>query len=529
MVPERIPRASFRRAGGYLLGRAIVLTALIPLVSVYAINQGRVLDAALLWFILLTAVSFGFTLLTAVSIHRGYCNENLLKAQPLWDVLYSTGLVFLSGGLSSPVVFIYPLIIIGAAMLFYRPGAFGAATWSSLAYGFVGIVQVYRLAAPASPIHGIEISGLSLPFRMTFHIVSFYAVAILSGFLAEELRRADKRLEEARTEILDLENIQLAILHSMGGGLAAFDPKGRLMFCNEHGRKMLLGAGVDAGDAGAMGSIFDLEKTGREEASLGGGKSFFGYNVAPLVGRDGQRIGKILSFQDLTEIHRLEQRLKQSDRLAAVGRLAAGLAHEIRNPLASLSGSVQILSGNLCPEGGTEKQLITIVLRETERLNKLVTGFLRYARPQEAVREEFDFCRLVDEVALFFRQGEGRDNFILVNRIEKGEKFYGNREAMEQLLLNLFCNSAEASQGKVTVTVEGGAGNGGFELTVSDDGPGIPREIADRIFEPFVSGKSSGTGLGLALVHRIVENHGGTVSLETVSPDGAVFFFRFGR
>jgi two-component system sensor histidine kinase PilS (NtrC family) len=275
-----------------------------------------------------------------------------------------------------------------------------------------------------------------------------------------------------------------------------------------------------------FGSLFDLSPRERSEALFQGGRVAFGYAVSALVDRKGEARGNILIFQDLSKVKRLEEDLRRADRLAAVGRLAAGLAHEIRNPLASLSGSVEVLRENLDP-GPDDNQLFTIVLRETERLNRLVTNFLHYARPEKASYSEVELSTLVDETAFFFLQGEGRVGFALENRVPADLKISGDQAQVEQLLLNLLRNSREATTDGVRVVVGGERQGDVVVLSVRDDGPGMAPEVAQRAFEPFFSSKDGGTGLGLATVHRIMENHGGTVALETELGSGTEFRLRF--
>ncbi len=209
-----------------------------------------------------------------------------------------------------------------------------------------------------------------------------------------------------------------------------------------------------------------------------------------------------------------------------MGRLAAGLAHEVRNPLASLSGSVEVLRHHRKPEG-EEGTLFDIVLRETERLNRLVTNFLHYARPGRADRSVFGLRELVDETTFFFSQGEGKQGFRVENAVPADLAMTADRAQVEQLLLNLFRNSVEAGPGGVTVQVAANVANGWLHLDVADDGPGMSPEQAERAFEPFFTAKPGGTGLGLATIHRVAENHGGSVALETAPGRGATFHFRF--
>lgn len=512
------------RHQGYLAGRSAVLLALLVLA---ALLQGRTgSEVPFAWFFGVTAAAFAFTLASALPLRRGPWPPAWAKAQPAWDVAYATALVYLTGGAFSPFAGLYALAIIGGAILLYRRGALVVATASSLAYGCLVDLQHYGLLRPLNPFPLPEVSGEKFAFQLVFNLIAFYAVAALSGYLAEELRRTGERLEVAEAEVLDLEHLRAAILQSLGSGLIALDRGGRELFHNRSAEELLARAGVRLEERMDLASVFDLAGSGRSEARLLDGQLVFGYAVSPLADRDGRPQGSLLIFQDLTQVKHLEEELRRSDRLAAVGRLAAGLAHEVRNPLASLSGSVEVLRHSRRPEG-EEGALFEIVLRETERLNRLVTNFLHYARPGRADRGVFPLHDLVAETAFFFCQGEGKHGFLLENEVPAGLTMAADRGQIEQLLLNLFRNSVEAGGEPVTVRVTAAQADGWLQLAVSDDGPGMPPERAERAFEPFFTSKSGGTGLGLATVHRIVENHGGSVALETAPGRGATFRFRF--
>lgn len=500
-----------RSLQGYLLGRAAVLAALLALANLAA-SQGRVAVPSA-WLSALTAASFVVTLVSAVALRAEFLPGAVTRLQPAWDTVYVTALVYLSGGAFSPFATLYPLAIIGGAILLFRKGTLVTATAASLSYGLLVNLQLYGVLHPPGAVAlSAELGSKLLP-HLVSHVAAFYVLAFLAGYLAEELRRTGQRLEEARAEVLDLERLQESILRSLSSGLVALDAAGREVFHNRAAEDLLSRTGKPLRAGGILDENFDLSEGERREAIFGRGAMVLGYSSSPLFDREGRRQGNILIFQDLTDIKRLEEDLRRSDRLAAVGRLAAGLAHEIRNPLASLAGSVEILRESLCPRE-EEARLFAIVLRETERLNRLVTNFLHYARPGGTRHCAFDLGALVEETGFFFAQGEGRQRFGLACRIPEGMTLEGDRDQWEQLFLNLFRNSLEASPESVAVEVAATREPEGVTVTVRDNGPGMASEVAARAFEPFFSSREGGTGLGLATVHRIVENHSGTVELD---------------
>ncbi len=496
------------------------------LLALYLLQYGGLTHPSYKWFFLLAGTSFAFTLLSAYALKAAVDEGKIARAQPPFDILCVTALVYLSGGWSSPLVFFYELVIIGAAATLFMKGALVTATISALAYGILTALQFNGLIGQMNPFPLASAANTNPSLSLGLHIMAFYAVAFLSSALAEEVKRTSIQLEAAEDEIQDLEHLQAAILSSMGMGLVALNTENRLMFQNPVAKELLSRINANALAAAELKQIFDLTPGGRRETLVKETDTVLGYSISPLSSRHGEEIGKILAFQDLTNIKALEKELHQADQLAAVGRLAAGLAHEIRNPLASLSGSVQMLSTSLKPEELDRKKLLAIVYRETERLNHLVTDFLSYARPGETRKSLFDLHTLIEESGLFFMQGEGRERFSLANKIAPETRIEADREQIAQLILNLFRNSTEAKPGNVTVTISGRATGNAYTIKIADDGPGFAPQIAARAFEPFFSGKEGGTGLGLASVHRIAQNHRGTVRLGKSSGGGALITLR---
>ena len=513
------------RLQGYLAGRSTVLIALLILGSVFQAQKGG-FALPFAWFFAGTAAAFGFTLVSSLALRRRQPGIWASALQPLWDVAYSTVLVYLSGGVFSPFASLYPLAIIGAAILLSRRGALFVAAASSLAYGVLSDLQFYGVVTPLNPFPLPATEGTKLLVQLTFNIGAFFAVALLSGYLAEEVRRTGEKLEAAEAEVLNVEHLKDSILHCLGSGLVALDGAGCELFHNHAAEAQLRRAGLPLVPGMNCSGLFELDRPGeRREKSFRDGEVILGYSVSPLLDRGGTRRGDILIFQDLTEVKRLEHDLQRADQLAAVGRLAAGLAHEIRNPLASLSGSVEVLreSAEPDPEGSA---LFEIVLRETQRLNRLVTNFLHYARPESGERQRLPLHEFVAETGFFFSQGVDASRFRLHNEVPPDLSVLADRGQLEQLLLNLFRNSVEASPRGVTVTVAANGTDGWTEVVVGDDGPGMSDQIQRRAFEPFFSRREGGTGLGLATVHRVVENLEGTITLRSSPGEGAEFCVR---
>jgi two-component system sensor histidine kinase PilS (NtrC family) len=272
-----------------------------------------------------------------------------------------------------------------------------------------------------------------------------------------------------------------------------------------------------------VGDIGERGVLRRGEISLGGGRAL-GVSVAPLVDVKDRPVGRILNFLDLTELRRMEEQVLRARRLAIVGQLAAGVAHEIRNPLASISGSIELLRD--APQVDEEnRQLMEIVLREVERLNGLVTELLEYARPRERVLGTIELDGLLQETVRVFSQDRSTSG-VAVKLETRPARITGDPAQMRQVVWNLLRNAAEAMPQGGEIALSMADEPEWVELVISDTGSGIPAEDLERIFDPFFTTKTHGNGLGLATVHRIVTEHGGTIAVESKAGAGTEFRVR---
>jgi two-component system sensor histidine kinase PilS (NtrC family) len=261
-----------------------------------------------------------------------------------------------------------------------------------------------------------------------------------------------------------------------------------------------------------------------------GSTAILGFTASLLKDDRNAIRGIILTFQDITRITEMEEQMRRQERLAMVGSLAAGIAHEIRNPLASLSGSIQMLQGDL-DLAGDSKRLMDIVLRETERLNTIITEFLDYARPRSAIRERVDLGLLVQETVEILKHNRNICSGIDV-RCDVASRLFvtGDAQRLRQVFWNLLNNAAQAitGDGVISVSAASGAGEQADHalVRVSDTGCGIPAQSLGNIFDPFFTTKSDGTGLGLAIAYRIIDDHGGSIGVQSESGRGSIFTIR---
>jgi two-component system sensor histidine kinase PilS (NtrC family) len=361
------------------------------------------------------------------------------------------------------------------------------------------------------------------------HAAAFAATALLAGWLTEQLRTTGDRLAASESDLADVTALHEEIVQSVTSGLLTLDGAGRITFLNRAGEAL---TGLEAGAVRGRpvsglfpGFVDDARRGETEWARPDGQRRILGFTSFPLAGARGGSRGQAVIFQDLTELRGMEEAVRRSERLADLGRVAAGLAHELRNPLASMSGCVELLQGapGLRPEEG---RLLGIVLKEAARLDQLVARFLAYSRPVAPLIAVVDLPQLLGEVAEVFAHDPVAARVRLVLELEPAT-LRCDPGQVRQMVWNLLVNAAQAIQGapgggsiRVACAPEPARG---ARLVVEDDGPGIAEADQSKLFTPFFTTKVGGTGLGLATVHQIVEAHGGSIMAGSNSPRGARF------
>jgi two-component system sensor histidine kinase PilS (NtrC family) len=468
----------------------------------------------------------------AVLEHQVRDQVRFAVVQIAGDLVLLSGIVLITGGAASPFIILYFLIIIGAGILFYRAGSMIAAGASAVLFGVaVAAPFVPRVAAFIDP-DGVTLAmgRAAVGYRHLLAVFSFFLVAFLASHLAESLRRVGQELSLASASLADLERRSEHILQSIASGLVTIDLDGRITYCNRAAERI---AQVQAAAVvgRAFGDVFKLPAgldPWRDPKTLAGaplrlegliagrgGELLLGMTFSPLHGdRDGA-VGVICAFQDLTRIRQMEEQVRRSDRLAAIGELAAGMAHEIRNPLASLSGSITMLREELQLEG-TGRELMEIVTDEISRLDALITDFLGYASPREPLMCRTDLGALARETATLLRQAHHGPWRVEVT--EQGDLpvvAMVDPHLVRQVFWNLSRNAIEAmpAGGRLEIVVAGATD--AVTVSFADCGGGIPPAALPKIFTPFFSTKERGTGLGLAIVFKIVESHCGRVDVES--------------
>jgi two-component system sensor histidine kinase PilS (NtrC family) len=378
-------------------------------------------------------------------------------------------------------------------------------------------------------------------YTVGLNLFGFMAVAALSGYLAEGLRRTGAQLVETSHQLADLQAFNQHVIDSLTSGLATSDMQGRLLTFNRAAEKI---TGVPVQEAvslqandvlqlpAALQSLFaaDAPRAAQQRLEYGyrrhdGRQIEVGMTSAPLITPRGES-GFLFTFQDVTELKKQDREARMQQRLAAVGEMAAGIAHEIRNPLASMAGSIQILRDEL-PLTTDQSQLMDIVLRESDRLNDTIRSFLAFAKPQRSAVADIDVRRILSDTARLLENSAevGADHAIVVDVPPDPVTYRADEAQIRQIVWNLATNGVRAmpAGGKLRLSVHAaGSADHGSDVVIGvhDEGVGIAAEDLDSIFQPFHGGFERGTGLGLSIVHRIASDYGGEVRVTSEKRKG---------
>jgi two-component system sensor histidine kinase PilS (NtrC family) len=544
--------ASKQRLAQLMAARLLLIVAVfaLALFLVGAGKEGAELPERALYGTL--AFAFVSSAVCAALLPRVRRPERLAAAQLIADLLTVTSILMFTDGARSIFSFLFLPLTVLAAMQFERRGAYATAVSASLCVA--GLLALDAL--------GRETRALGWEWRLAVwgaHTGALLLVALLASTLARETRVARDRLASSASDLRELRSLHERIVESLTSGLLTVDAEGVVTSCNPEGARILarsIGEIVGAPLEQLVPGVTALALRGahgsrraRLELSLASGDPrFLGVAASVLRGPDGASSGHVVIFQDVTQVVSLERALLQRERLAAVGELAAGVAHEVRNPLAAISGCIEMLRAQSRERSADSEQerLMSIVLREIERLDALISDFLQFARPAPPKLEAVELLPLLEEVAGMCRAACPAGVRVIVRAAPAGGlRALADPKQLRQVLWNLVRNAVEAvgERGTVALSAEravlagaqahaavlrsGAAGEGeGVEIVVADDGPGIEPEALERIFDPFFTTKPAGTGLGLALVHRIVTAHEGSVSVHAGRGAGARFCVR---
>lgn len=532
---EGSAKQAWRRIGWVMLLRVALISVLLGTTLVLNYGMSSAFRSASPVFLLaLIAFTYFATIAYAIWYRAGKGIVWLAWTQLAIDALIWGSLAYATGGIASGFTFLFDLWVIVAAVVLGGRAAFILAAMSSIVLVAMSAFMGFGLLPPLSDQLHATLGVRETAYFLGVNVMGLFVVAGLVTSLVGRLERTGKGLERERARRADLAVLHSDIIRSLPVGLATTESGGEILSINPAGRS-ILSIGEESVDGRSLsrwlpglrseferGQPFDARGHGVCVAT-GGGKIPVEFTVTPLLGADGSHGGSIVVFNDLTKVKKLEAALEKTRKLAALGELAASLAHEIRNPLSAVSGSFQMLSAS--PDFNEEdRSLCDIISRELERMERLVNDMLEYARPNEPRRYEVDLGLLVDEVVRAFLHGREADGRSVEVFLQEEILVNADQSQIKQVLWNLLRNASQATDEGGTVEVGVGAMDGAKAvLEVADDGVGIPEANLDRVFDPFYSTRERGLGLGLAICRRIVEGHGGSIEVAPREEGGTIF------
>ena len=455
--------------------------------------------------------------------------------QILGDLAIVTLLVYSSGGPDSVFTFLFLVVIGTAGFLLQRTGAVVTGSIATVLYGSMVELVAYG-ALPVPPFGALsEWTGPRVRYNLAITVVGFLGVAFMVAYLSEKLLSAREELARRQKALSKLQHLYGNVIASMSSGLLTTDSRQRVTFLNVPGGEML-GLEPSAVTGRSLAELnlpfpcdwASIRKRARgrqpyraeTELVRSDIRRVLGYSLRVLEGAEGDE-GTLILFQDLTEVKKLEGRARFNEQLAAVGELAAGIAHEIRNPLASISGCVQVLSKELTV-GSTERRLMEIIVSESNRLSGILEEFLRFVRPQERRVAVFDVATTVAEVMEIFRLSDEISDAhqIVVDVSPATSSLSGDRDQIRQIIYNVAKNAVRAMAAGGRLQVCGREDRDVYTIQFVDTGRGMSPDELARLFTPFSTAFDDGTGLGMAIVRKIVEDHGGTIDIESRPGEG---------
>ncbi len=518
-----------------IIGRLMVIFLL--LVTSWVWNSGTLrlsFDNFPQGLFLVFLISVGLTIIYFFLLRLSSKYDWQIKTQFVLDALLITWLIWRTGDLSSPYITLY-IVLISVASFFLNP----LSTLLMAAVCTFFFVSLAVLTGNAV----VDTFGPGLDPRRAVQVVSFHVVALLVvGLLASKLsgrHSSGRELEETTKTLASLRVRHERIVESIRSGLITTDLDGTIYTINRAAAE-ITGQRLDEIQGKNINSLFgdiqeqidlslaaagDGEQLPRFETDLVTPDGFavrIGFSVSLLFSETNDATGLIITFQDLTEIRSMEDSVRRKDRLAAVGRVAAGLAHEIRNPLGAMRGAIQVLESTT-PKESTQASLMDIIMKESDRLNSIITNFLSYARPAAGEFVETDVGAAIrDTFTLLKHSPDVREGHVLAEDLPaKPVIVSADPTQLKQIFWNLARNAMQAMPdgGKLTVGVRP-IPNNRVRITVEDSGRGMSPEQVEKLFEPFAESTTGGTGLGLSIVYQIVKDHNGVINIRSAEGKG---------
>ena len=483
---------------------------------------------------LLFTISVGLTIVYFFLLRLSKTLAWQIRAQFLLDALLITWLVWRTGDISSPYITLF-IVLISVSSFFLRP--LSTLLMAAICAGFFIGLATLAVTSVIETNGAVQEIGKAIQI-ISFHVVAMLVVGLLASRLSDRHRSVDE-LEETAKNLANLRALHERIVESIRSGLVTTDLDGNIYTFNSAATE-ITGYRFDQLQGS---SVFDLFGDIREPidlslAAAGDGDQLprfetdlitpdgfavrIGYGVSLLFSENNEASGLIITFQDLTEIRSMEESVRRKDRLAAVGRVAAGLAHEIRNPLGAMRGAIQVLESST-PPGTMQSSLMDIILKESDRLNSIITNFLGYARPAAVDFAETNVGEAIQETVMLFKHSpDVRENHILKAEVaDTPFVISADGAQLKQIFWNLARNALQAmpNGGELKVSIEN-IPNNRIRIVFADTGVGMSPEQVEQLFEPFSNSTTGGTGLGLSIVYQIVKDHNGVINVRSLEGKG---------
>lgn len=463
--------------------------------------------------------------------------------QIMVDIIFITAFVNISGGVESIFIFLYFISVIISTLFLDRAKLLLVTLFATLLFNGIILGTAHIELMSRFNLSNYIWANRFIIYKLVIYTTALWGIAFLTSTLSIELQKRKTELYEKTREYKKLERFNENILQSIGSGILTFGDSGTITYMNKAGENILETKGAVAVGRNIQDIFPDLAEQLNKQKKPHRGlhqiripfkrsrsrNKVIGLSLSTLLDSDNQPAGKIAIFQDLTRLEAMEKRVRESEKLATVGRFTAALAHEIRNPMASLSGSIQVLKESLDLKGA-EKELMDIVLRETDRLNRLISDFLQFSRFGKENLQRFKLHQLIEEIVFILTKENHEKEIRFINKIPKDLVIYSDRDKLQQIFWNILINAVQAKDKKELVVningdhpVEDEAEvpyHTFYTITIKDNGRGIPKAAIKKIFEPFFTTRPEGTGLGLSIAHQIMSSLGGNISVTSEEGTG---------
>jgi len=502
--------------------RVFFVTLLLGSFSLFNISDYRVFfPHGLIYLIIFLYILSGIYLLLLKRVKNLYA---FAYVQLIGDALAEIMLIYLTGGIESWFTSIMLLTVMASPIVLNKKAGYTIATILSILYGTMVDLQFYGIIP--LPYEAL-LKEKDFLYNIFTHILALYLTAYLTGYLVSRLEKTTKKLEEKDMDLQDLALFNRELIESLPSGLLTMDRSGNIVIFNRAAesitglhRSMVIGKNIT--EVFPFLTIpFDVR---RQESTINfnGNEKVVGFTISHIINSEGIETGYICIFQDITHLKKLEAELNHKRTLATIGELSANMAHEIRNPLASLKGAVEMLREGRLSKNHSDR-LMDIAINEMDRLNKIITDFLMYSRPSPPEYTSFDLHELLGETLDMIRMRYSDKGISIKGDFTGDLPITGDPQKLRQVFLNLANNAIESMTDGGELIVSTFANNDKVRITFKDSGIGIPPEIMEKIFFPFFTTKEEGTGLGLSIVYRIMEEHGGNIRVYSKPQEGTVF------